>query len=185
MNRPTEPEDIHALFTIAGKNWSSDQIMRVKAWLYEPDRWPFIRLIALYRLGYRVSEEEAQDAWQAFYTRPRAREKRPEPRLAKESPGDFIETRGQVGSIQQLDQVIANYEPAKGEFWDYFVISFQNFCHEEARKRYERLTHESPLVLEVETGQGEELLVDLAVDLSALTENQLIDRIALSSILHN
>ena len=152
-----KPPDIRRIFNKPGGGWTPKERRRVKMWLYEDPQLTYLLHFALRHLcrtaNDKVQPEDAEDTWGKFNAH-------------------FSE--GENRWIFPLDRVIDSYTPNKGRrFWNYLLLCFERFCHDEGKRIRKRREREEPLERQVETEEGETIQFEI-VDTQSLSPEEIL-----------
>jgi RNA polymerase sigma factor (sigma-70 family) len=121
----TPPKDIERIFDKPERDWTPGERDRVKEWLCEDKQLRYLIRFAQRHLGQGATAKDAEDAWGDFY-------------------------------VKSLDAVINSYNPTeeKRRFWNYLLLCFARFCHDEGDKiRKRRRLEVSPPTVEDDKGE--------------------------------
>lgn len=151
MGRIVEPEELRPIFDKRGDLWTPAEIERVCGWLFESPQLPYLLFVALCHLGQGATAEDAEEAWAEF-------------------------------CAKRLLSVINTYDPSKGRrFWNYLLVCFKNFCHDEGPKIRRRRQREVSLPESVQTKHDDYLELEFVderaddpLEAMILNERQLV-----------
>jgi hypothetical protein len=120
MGVPLLPRfDVVPIFAKPGRTWTPVEKTRVTEWLNEPPQRPYYRIVGWRKLGVRAVEQDADEAWQEFFT-------------------------SREDGTSRYDKVVEKYDPQRftsPAFPGYFQTCWVRFCLAMGRKLRVYQTH--------------------------------------------
>jgi RNA polymerase sigma factor (sigma-70 family) len=152
MNRRiAEPPGIATIFDKKGCDWTIQERLIVKEWLFQIDQLRDIWLTARYHLGDRTLAEDAKDAWSAFYVNHLDQVINSYCPSTDATHNSSTEPDG-PSQEQHSDILIDPGDaPKKIRFGNYLKLCFKRFCHDEG----ERIRKRRGVPLEQREARGE------------------------------
>lgn len=148
MGKIVELPDIKRILDKPGRDWTPEERRYVKLWLQEEKVW--------------LPENQQPGHLLFFALR----------HLGHRATMEDAEDAWEDFYVERFDALIDHYDPAKGTFWGYLLVSFKYFCWDEAKKR----KREPPLKTETRGEEGERVVLELVDEDASVNPQKELER---------